>query len=399
MVYRKNEKGTYLEKKYYLLISFFCLLFISIYFFIFLTTWSIDFGGDFAQFYAASLMAAKGHIIEAYKPQLYQSMMLKIVNITGINEVYYWLYPPTYLILLLPLSQLPYLSSFMLWILITLICYLLTIYHIAPKSITFLITMAFPATFHNFFIGQNGFLSASLLGMGLCLLESRPFLGGILLGFISYKPQFIILIPIALIAGRQWRALIGAASSAIGLALISVLVFGLGSWMAFYRTIPSAFERLRDAGNLPKMVSVFSSTLLMGGGPTLGWMLQGIIMTGAVAAVILVWRGGLPYLRNSLLVVSILLFTPHVFYYDLPLLALPLAWLGWEGYTKGWVPGQQITLCLGWLLPSLMLFYRYRIGMVNIILPIAPLILITIFIFILIRHWTEKQRDDSYQRI
>lgn len=397
MVYRKNEKRTYLEKKYYLLISFFSILFISIYFFIFLTTWSIDFGGDFGQFYAASIMAANGNIIAVYKPQLLYPMILKI---TGISEVYTWRYPPTYLILLLPLSQLPYLSSLIFWILITLICYLLTIYHIAPKSITFLITMAFPATFHNFFIGQNGFLSATLLGMGLCLLESRPFLGGILLGGMSYKPQFFILIPIALIAGKQWRAFIGAASSAIGLALISVSVFGLGSWMEFFRIIPSSIEILTNPRvPLPKIISVFSSILLMGGGPTLGWMLQGLIMIGAVAAVIWMWRGGLTYLRNSLLVVSILLFTPYLFYYDLSLLALPLAWIGWEGYTKGWVPGQQITLCLGWLLPSLMLFYRYGIGMVNIILPIAPLILITIFIFILIRHWTEKQRGEGYQRL
>jgi len=132
----------------------------------------------------------------------------------------------------------------------------------------------------------------------------------------------------------------------------------------------------------------------MGGGPTLGWMLQGLIMIGAMAAVIWVWRGGLPYLRNSLLVVSILLFTPYDFYYDLPLLALPLAWLGWQGYTKGWLPGEQIALWLGWLLPSLTMFYIF-----GIILPIAPLVLITLIIFILIRHWTEKQRDDSYQRI
>jgi hypothetical protein len=396
MFYRKNEKGTYLEKKYYLLVSSCCLLFISIYTIILWVTSGNGLGRDFTQFYAASLMAANGNIIDVYKPQLIQSMILKTVKSTEVNGTYIWVYPPTYLILLLPLSQLPYSSSFMLWILITLLCYLLAIYHIAPKSISLLIAMAFPATFYNFSVGQNGFLSAGLLGMGLFLLESRPFLGGILLGFISYKPQLFILIPLALIAGRQWRALIGAAGSASGLALVSVLAFGFGSWMEFYRIIPLAFEILRNGGNLlPKMVSVFSSTLVMGGGPTLGWMLQGLIMSGAVAAVIWVWRDGLPYLRNSLLAVSILLFTPYGFYYDLTLLALPLAWIGWEGYTKEWLPGEQIVLWLGWLLPSLVIFYI----MGKVILPIAPLILITLIIFILIRHRTEMPRDDSYQRI
>jgi len=60
MVYRNNEKGTYLEIKYYFLISSCCLLFISIYIIILRVAWWIDLGGDFAQFYAASLMAANG---------------------------------------------------------------------------------------------------------------------------------------------------------------------------------------------------------------------------------------------------------------------------------------------------------------------------------------------------
>jgi Glycosyltransferase family 87 len=392
MVNRNNDKGTNRETKYSLLIASCCLLFISIFIIILWKISKIGFGGDFNQFYAASLMAAHGNIVDIYNPQLIQSMTLKA---TGIDLPYYWLYPPTYLIFLLPFSQFPYLLSLSLWIFILLTCYFLTVYHIAPKSITLFITLAFPATFINILAGQNGFISASLLGMGLCLLETRPFLGGILLGIISYKPQLFILIPLALIAGGQWRALMGAASSVMGLALISVLAFGLSPWKEFYRTIPSALAILRNAqGNLPKMLGVFPSTLLMGGGPTLGWLLQGLIMIAAVAAVTWVWREGLPYLRNSLLVVSILLFTPYGFYYDLTLLALPLAWIGWEGYTQGWLPGEQMALCLGWLLPSLLICY-----MLGIILPIAPLILLTLFIFILIRHWTGKQRGDSYQRI
>ena len=55
--------------------------------------------------------------------------------------------------------------------------------------------------------------------------------------------------------------------------------------------------------------------------------------------------------RHSGLVLGILLFTPYSFSYDLVLLAIPLAWLGWEGYTKEWLPGEQLFLALGWTMP------------------------------------------------
>jgi arabinofuranan 3-O-arabinosyltransferase len=205
------------------------------------------------------------------------------------------------------------------------------------------------------------------------------------LGLVSYKPQFFILIPLALIAGKRWRALLGAASSAIALALVSLLAFGLSSWIEFYRIIPSSFEILKNSRKVwPKMISGFSATLLTGGNPTIGWILQGLIMVAVVAAVIWVWRAGLPYyLRNSILVVGILLFTPYGYYYDLTLLALPLAWIGWEGCTRRWLPGEQMALGLAWLLPSLMVFYELG----GIILPLAPLILITLFCLILRRGW------------
>jgi hypothetical protein len=31
--------------------------------------------------------------------------------------------------------------------------------------------------------------------------------------------------------------------------------------------------------------------------------------------------------------------------------AIPLAWIGWEGYQKGWLPGEKIFLLIGWLTP------------------------------------------------
>jgi ammonia channel protein AmtB len=77
-------------------------------------------------------------------------------------------------------------------------------------------------------------------------------------------------------------------------------------------------------------------------------------MLASASAVVWVWRrNAAPAIRNAVLVLGILLFTPHSFVYDLALLALPLAWLGWEGFNRGWLFGEKVFLLLGWLTPLL----------------------------------------------
>ena len=71
--------------------------------------------------------------------------------------------------------------------------------------------LAAPAVFINAVGGQNGTWTAALFGGGLSLLERRPLLAGGLLGLLIYKPQLALLIPVALLAGRHWRAFAAAA--------------------------------------------------------------------------------------------------------------------------------------------------------------------------------------------
>ena len=100
------------------------------------------------------------------------------------------------------------------------------------------------------------------------------------------------------------------------------------------------------------------------------------------ASVAWVWyREAPPAIRYSVLVLSILLFTPYAAVYDLTLLALPLAWLGWEGYTQGWRSGEQNLLIIGWLTPLITPILAKFTG-----LQIAPPIIAILLIFTLIRE-------------
>src|SRR6202023_3344335 len=88
------------------------------------------------------------------------------------------------------------------------------------------VAAAFPAIFVNLGHGQNGFLTAGLLGAALLSLPRRPLLSGILFGLLAYKPQFGLLIPIALLAGGQWRATISAGLTVVALMTVATLAFG-----------------------------------------------------------------------------------------------------------------------------------------------------------------------------
>jgi len=313
-------------------------------------------GADFSGFYSVGVLVRSQGPSAVYNLSKMQAAHEKTIG-TKTENIAGWCfaYPPTFLALLLPLSFLPYLASLTVWLMATFSGYLWTIRRIAPSPQTVWLTVAFPGTLLNFIYGQNGFLTAFFLGGGLFWVDRFPFLGGSLLGLLSYKPQLAALVPVALIAGRRWKAPAGAFFSASCLILGSILILGKEVWTAYWHIIPVA-RKIFESGAMPifKIGTVYNAVLLAGGNYEVARFLQAIVMVAAAAVVFGVWwrAWSLP-IRASILVLGTLLFTPHAFPYDFVLLALPLAWLGWEGYTKGWLPGEQPLLLLGWLIPLL----------------------------------------------
>src|SRR6185503_18257543 len=90
-----------------------------------------------------------------------------------------------------------------------------------------------PAAVHVVVSGQATFLSVALAYGALRLLDRAPALAGILFGLLGYKPQLCLLVPVALIAARQWRALAWAIATGIVLVATSHAVFGAGAWLDF----------------------------------------------------------------------------------------------------------------------------------------------------------------------
>ena len=310
-------------------------------------------GYDFITFYSASEVARDAGAPAVYDLRAMWAAQLAIAP--GTAQPYAWHYPPTFLLLVLPLTLLPYFAALAGVLVATLVAYLAVLRRIAPHPLTLMLALAFPATFINLFHGQNGFLNAALFGAALLALKPRPVLAGILFGLLSYKPHLGLLIPLALLAGGHWRAIAAAAVTTIAFAGLSLLAFGSAAWIAFADNTP-LLRLVLENGHLPwfKMPTLFAAIRLLGGPVALAYAGQAVAALAAAAAVIWTWRRPAPPpVKAAVLVSAALLASPYSFDYDLTLLGLAVAWLGWSGVKTGFRPGEKAALVAAWLSPAL----------------------------------------------
>lgn len=336
-------------------------------------------GGDFSYYWVASKLALAGNPAAVYDPARLQAALAALF---GMPLPFHFFYPPNFLLVVLPFALLPYHASLAVWLLTTLAAYLWVIRRIAPHWLAMVAAVMFAGAIANFGYGQNGFLSTALLGGGLLLLDGAPLAGGVLLGLLTYKPHLAVLVPVALLAGRRWRALTAMVATAAGLILASDLILGFAVWQVFLtKIIPGFLKSLGSgqvmaAGAFPwaKMPTLFSSIYASGLGFWPAIIIQGL---ASLIVTLLVWRvwsqGASLAVRGALLVLGSLLFSPYLVVYDLCLLALPLAWIAWDGHLHGWSPGEQYLLFLGWMMPM----FSESIAQAAS-LPLAPLFLIAL---------------------
>src|ERR1700736_2623952 len=171
-----------------------------------------------------------------------------------------WHYPPPFLFIASLLAHFPYAGAFIGWAAISLVPYLAVMRAIVGRPFGLLLAAAFPVVLTNTLVGQNGFLTAALIGGTLYLMPTRPVLSGICLGLLSYKPQYGLLFPLVLIAASQWKVFITAGVVAVAMAFGSWLAFGTESWQAFFHWMPMFSQAFLTEGRAPwgKMQSIFA---------------------------------------------------------------------------------------------------------------------------------------------
>jgi len=303
---------------------------------LFTHVWLLDGAGrliayDFVGVYAAGKLALAGQPAGIYDwPTHKMAEAAALANSLSWRDYFGWHYPPPFLFAAAALALLPYLAAFFVWNVATLPFYLFVIRRVAGRAEAWLAAFAFPATFFNILVGQNGFVSAALIGGALVTLGENPILSGVLVGLMTYKPQFGILFPFALAAGGYWRTIAAAAATAIAMAIVSWLVLGSETWIAFFHSIPVTTDAVfvRGLAGWAKLNSLYGFCRWLGLGTVAAAAAQGIISTAAVGAVIALWRSRTSLsLKSAGLIAASLLATPYLYVYDLPILAVAIAFL------------------------------------------------------------------------
>lgn len=309
-------------------------------------------GTDFSNVYAAGLLVREGVPAMAYDPATHYAREQAVFGPD--TQFYGWHYPPYFLLLAAALAALPYALALLVWQGAGLAAYLAVMRGILPQRLALLAALAFPAVLVNLGHGHNGFLSAALLGGALWLLPTRPWLAGVLIGLLVYKPQLGLLIPLALLAGRQWRAFVSASATVLLLSALVTWLWGAAVWEGFFASLEFTRRVVLEEGQtgFHKMMTLFAWVRLWGGGTRLAYAAQGLGLLACVVAVVQLWRRpvAMEYKAAGLILAS-LLSTPYAMDYDLMLLAPAIAFWVRGGLRDGFLPYEKTVLALAFAAP------------------------------------------------
>jgi arabinofuranan 3-O-arabinosyltransferase len=307
---------------------------------------------DFVNVWAAGKLILAGHAAAAYDWPTHKAMEELALG-HSFDGYFGWHYPPPFMFVAALLAMMPYAVAYIAWVFGTFPAYLVVVRTIIGERNGYMLAAAFPAVLCNFAVGQNGFLSAALLGGALVLLIERPILAGVCLGLLTYKPHLGLLIPIALIAGGHWRVTVVAGIVATLMALASWAAFGTAAWLAFAGNIGHTSQAFLSDGwaDFGKLQTAFGLVRTLGFSEPAAWSVQAVVALATAAAVAALWRSDAAYeIKASALGAGAMLATPYLYTYDLVVLAIPLAFLFRLGRRGGFLPHELSGIGLACLL-------------------------------------------------
>jgi Glycosyltransferase family 87 len=330
--------------------------------------------GDFFAIWSYAKIAGTYSVVELYDLGALHARQVALGMDPGNQNPFP--YPPTFILLLWPLSLLPYGVAYLVWTLGTLALFVWAV--VATCSRLPLCTLGVivsPVSIATIASGQSGFLAAALLTAGIRLAGSRPVVSGILLGILSYKPQLGILVPVALVAAGLWSTFSITCATVFGLAVAVTLAFGWNIWPSWLGMLP-IYEDMFDRSNvsLQLMPTVIVNLKMAGFPSSIAIAVQALV---TVVVAFLVWgcfRRSSGRLPAAALLVGTVLATPHAFIYDMPMVLAAMALFIQAHLEENRTFGlaEIIVLVLAMLFPALMMmaepYLSLRLSLLSLIL-------------------------------
>jgi glycosyl transferase family 87 len=288
-------------------------------------------GTDFLHFYTLGTIALQHRGDLLYNMQA-QALLLQRVVPQAAGNTYVPLYGPQISLFFAPLALISYPAALTIWILLNTVIYGTCCYlvwkdcpnlHTQPGTIL-IAALAFPGFFHVIAWGQGSALALLCFTLGfLALGRNRPYLAGLAIGFLIFKPQLGLAAAVIFLLAWEWK-LIGAGILA---AVAQLSIGGLYYGTAVMKKYLNALIHIRDV--LPMLeprpdqmhsLRAFWSLLIP-------WTLPAFVLYVVTCVALLgvaarCWRSHAALeLRYSALLLATVLVAPHLTVYDLLILA------------------------------------------------------------------------------
>lgn len=246
--------------------------------------------------------------------------------------------PPFYFLLYLPTAGLPYLASFWIWSIVSLLMLYLgfRLLEVERPLLAMAWATSFYAVFTTISFGQNTLLSFAILcGVYWCLKRDYKISAGMLAGLLSFKPTVMLGLLIWWLLGvrRYWRCWLGLALTG-GILLAITLLFVRKEFEIFLAKLGEiAAYDLDDFYNHHTMRAFWA--YLFGYDKPLGLKFGAATSLVLTVAFVFFWYRHRDSLTNLFggAVYFTLLASPHALVYEWSLILIP-AVLWWREYPE-----------------------------------------------------------------
>ncbi|MBI5265146.1 MAG: DUF2029 domain-containing protein [Bradyrhizobium sp.] len=281
---------------------------------------------DFDAFYIVAQRVWLGDVDQVYQ-------FLKLFDMQreagGGDSFMPWTYPPQFDLLLAPFALVPASVAYFLFTGATLGFYIVVLRSIAFSHFALALVILFPAIEITLACGQNGFLTAGLLGLVCLFIDKRPTVAGFALGLMVVKPHLAIAFAVYSLLTRRWVVVMTAAAVVLASSLLCTAVFGVKIWAGFLQSVHDSSIFLQRAYYpLFRMISIYAGLRSLELPAAVALLAQVAVAVSALGIIAIALYRGFParWCLGLTAMVSVSI-SPYAYDYDFLIFGMGLALL------------------------------------------------------------------------
>jgi alpha-1,2-mannosyltransferase len=294
---------------------------------------------DFVHFYSQGVITLEHDRHALYDIDAMAAVVERVVPVP-VEMRFPPVYGPQVGLFFAGLAWLPYKPAMLVWFALTIIGYAVCMNMIWRaenrrrrwKWMAVVFALGAPGLHFTLSFGQ-----ASLIGlvcftaMWLWLRSGRPFLAGLAVGALAYKPQLGIVAAFVFLLAHEWRVVFGAVTAVVVQFGAGLIYWGPGIFPEYIGALLKLPDVIATMEPDKAMMHSWRAFFLHLGIPSTAALALSIATSAVtIAAAVICWRkrGDLAP-RYVVLVLATLLVDPHIYAYDL-LLLVPALLVGWD---------------------------------------------------------------------